>query len=394
VQAMARRTLVSSLVLLLLLILALALWEIRLVVLLFLLAVVIASAMRPGVDALRQRGVPRGVGIAVHYAAVAALVGVLLFFAVPRALSEVQGAISSLPETRSEIHEEAAESTGLKHDVLIGLERRLAELPSRDKLVEPGVEVTRGAVEGLVAIFFVFAAAAYWISERDRVEQVFVALLPKGKRGTARKTWQLIDLKLGAFVRGQLLLMLLVGTVLSLAFWAIGLPYWLLVGTFAGVVEIVPVIGPLAAGALAVGVGLTASVTTAVCAGAIVLIVRLVEDYLVMPRVLGDAVGLSPLLVLVAVAACGVVFGGLAVLLAIPVTFPATDLRRHRSRKPASGVHAEAHRGNAHVRADVVVDPAAQERLAALEEATGELEVGEPVRATRSGSGPQATCWR
>ena len=318
-QEMARRALVSSLVLLLLVILALALWEIRLVILLFLLAVVIASAMRPGVEALRQRGIPRGVGIAVHYAALVALVGALLFFALPRALSEVQGAISSLPETRSEIHEEAAQSTGLKHDVLTGLERRLAELPSRDKLVEPGIEVTRGAVEALVAVFFVFAAAAYWISERDRVEQVFLALLPKRKRGTAQETWQLIDLKLGAFVRGQLLLMLLVGTVLSLAFWAIGLPYWLLVGAFAGIVEVVPVIGPLAAGALAVGVGLSVSVTTAVWAGAAVLIVRLVEDYLVMPRVLGDAVGLSPLLVLVAVTASGVVFGGLAVLLAIPV---------------------------------------------------------------------------
>lgn len=316
---MARRALVSSLVLLLLVILALALWKIRLVILLFLLAVVIASAMRPGVDALRGRGVPRGLGIAIHYVALAGLVAVLLFFAVPRALTEVQGAVSSLPETRSDVQQEAAQSTGLKHDVLVGLERRLAELPSRDKLVEPGVEVTRGAVEVIVAVFFVFAAAAYWISERDRVEQVFVALLPARKRRTARKTWELIDLKLGAFVRGQLLLMLLVGTVLSLAFWAIGLPYWLLVGAFAGVVEIVPVIGPLAAGALAVGVGLTASVTTAVCAGAVVLIVRLVEDYLVMPRVLGDAVGLSPLLVLVAVAACGVVFGGLAVLLAIPV---------------------------------------------------------------------------
>jgi predicted PurR-regulated permease PerM len=319
VHVMARRTLVSSLVLLLLVTLALALWELRLLLLLFLLAVVIASAMRPGVDALRLRGIPCGVGIAVHYVALAAFVGVLLLFAVPRALSEVQGAISSLPETRSEIHEEAAQSTGLKHDVLTRLERRLAELPSRDKLVEPGVEVTRGAVEGLVAIFFVFAAAAYWMSERGRVEQVFVALLPRGKRATARKTWELIDLKLGAFVRGQLLLVLLVGTVLSLAFWAIGLPYWLLVGAFAGVVEVVPVIGPLAAGALAVGVGLTVSVTTAVCAGAAVLIVRLVEDYLVMPRVLGDAVGLSPLLVLVAVAASGVVFGGLAVLLAVPV---------------------------------------------------------------------------
>jgi predicted PurR-regulated permease PerM len=318
-QELARRTLVSSLVLLLLVILALALWKIRLVLLLFLLSIVIASAMRPGVDALRLRGIPRGLGIAVHYVALAALVGVLLSIAVPRALSEVQGAISSLPEARSEIQEEAEQSTGLKHDVLIGLEHRLAELPSRDKLVEPGVKVTRGAVEALVAIFFVFAAAAYWISERDRVEQVFLTMLPERKRDTARRTWQLIDLKLGAFVRGQLLLMILVGTVLSLTFWAIGLPYWLLVGAFAGVVEIVPVIGPLAAGALAVGVGLTASVTTAVLAGGAVLIVRLVEDYLVMPRVLGDAVGLSPLLVLVAVTACGVVFGGLAVLLAIPV---------------------------------------------------------------------------
>ena len=318
-QEMARRALVSSLVLLLLVILALAVWKVRLVVLLFLLAVVIASAMRPGVEAMRQRGIPRGVGIAVHYGVLAAVVGALLLSAVPRALSEVQGAIASLPETRSEIHEEASRSNGLKRDVLMGIERRLVELPTREKLVGPGVEMTRGAIEALVGIFFVFAAAAYWISERDRVEHVFVRLLPRRKRETARKTWELIDLKLGAYVRGQLLLMLLVGTVLSLTFWAIGMPYWLLVGAFAGVVEIVPVIGPLAAGALAVGVGLTSSVTTAILAGAAVLIVRLVEDYLVMPRVLGDAVGLSPLLVLVAVAACGVVFGGLAVLLAIPV---------------------------------------------------------------------------
>ena len=66
--------------------------------------------------------------------------------------------------------------------------------------------------------------------------------------------------------------------VLSLAFWAIGLPYWILVGTFAGIVEIVPVIGPLTAGAVAVGVGLTESWQLALVAALIVLVVRLLED--------------------------------------------------------------------------------------------------------------------
>jgi predicted PurR-regulated permease PerM len=114
-------------------------------------------------------------------------------------------------------------------------------------------------------------------------------------------------------------LIVLVGVVLSLAFWAIGLPYWILIGAFAGLVEIVPVIGPLVAGALAVGVGLTVSWQTALAAGLAVLIVRLLEDYLVIPRLLGDAVGLTPLVVLVAVTACGLLFGGFAVILAIPL---------------------------------------------------------------------------
>jgi predicted PurR-regulated permease PerM len=81
----------------------------------------------------------------------------------------------------------------------------------------------------------------------------------------------------------------------------------------------VPVIGPLAAGTLAVGVGFTESWELALAAGIAVLIVRLVEDYLVIPRVLGEAVGLSPLIVLFAVTGTAVLFGEFAVLLAIPI---------------------------------------------------------------------------
>jgi predicted PurR-regulated permease PerM len=315
----ARRALVVTLVALGLVVAAVALWKLRLIVVLLLFAIVIASAMRPGVAALQRRGIPRSGGIAIHYLVLFALVGGLLLLAVPRAVDEVQQAVAALPETRSEIRQEASDSRGLKHDLLVGLGRRLEALPSRDKLVEPGVELTRHAIEVFVGIFFVFASAAYWIFERERAEEVVLRFVPRRKRRLVSDTWNLIDLKLGAFVRGQLLLVLVVAATLSTVFWAIGEPYWLLVGSFAGIVELVPIIGPLAAGGLAVAVGLTVSWETALYAGIAVLVVRVLEDYLVMPRVLGSAVGLSPLIVLFAVFAAGIVLGGLAVLLAIPV---------------------------------------------------------------------------
>jgi predicted PurR-regulated permease PerM len=171
----------------------------------------------------------------------------------------------------------------------------------------------------MIGIFFTFAAAAYWIFERDKAVDVVCSLIPRPKRKLVRDTWTLIDLRLGAFVRGQVLLIIAVGITLSLLFWMIGEPYWILVGSFAGLVEVIPVIGPLVAGALAIAVGFTASLHVAILAAVCVLGVRLCEDYLVMPKVLGDAVGLSPLLVLVSVTAVGILFSGWAVLFAVPI---------------------------------------------------------------------------
>jgi predicted PurR-regulated permease PerM len=294
---------------------ALALWKLKILLALIFLAFTIAAAMRPGIETLKQRGIPRGVGILVHYAALVGAVGLVLWAVVPRAVNQVQDAIGS-----------SEDETGLKGEVLGWLDRRLERLPEPEELVDPALEVTLIGVEIALGVLFTFAAAAYWIFERDDAVRVVTSLVPRPRRKVVRSTWDLIDLKLGAYVRGQLLLIVLVATVLSLCFWAIGLPFWLLIGIFAGIVEIVPVIGPFTAGALAVGVGLTESVEVAVAAGLIVLVVRLLEDYLVIPRVLGDAVGLSPLVVLVSVAAAALLFGELAVLLAIPMAAVAATL--------------------------------------------------------------------
>jgi predicted PurR-regulated permease PerM len=309
--AIAKRTALATIVVLSIVILALALWKLRLVVALLFLAFILAAAMRPTVDKLARRGVPRAAGILLHYLVLVGFVAALLWAVVPRAIDQVDAALN--------LSREAQQATGVRHDILVGIQRRLQDLPSGTRLVDPALQVTKTVFEVALGIFFVLASAAYWIFERDRAENLVCSLLPRPRRKKVRDTWELIDAKLGAYVRGQALLIVAVGVVLSLAFWAIGLPYWLLIGAFAGLVEIVPVVGPFAAGAIAVGVGLSVSWQTALAAGLTVLVVRLLEDYLVIPRVLGDAVGLTPLVVLVAVTACGLLFGGFAVILAVPL---------------------------------------------------------------------------
>lgn len=315
----ARRALVAALVFVGVVALALALWKLRLLIALLFLAFILAAAMRPGVEWLSGYRVPRGLGIGLHYVALAGLITLLLWLVVPRAVDQVGDALGGeVPTTREELETATEQSTGLSREVVLRIQQWLEELPEAEAFLDPAIEVTRLGLEIAFGLFFTLACAAYWIFERDRATELVTRMLPRERRRMVRDTWTLIDLKLGAYVRGQLLLVLLVGTVLSLAFWAIGLPYWVLVGVFAGMVEIIPVIGPLTAGAVAVGVGLTVSWQVALAAGLIVLVVRLIEDYLVIPRVLGHAVGLSPLLVLVAVAGTAILFGEAAVLLAIP----------------------------------------------------------------------------
>ena len=315
----ARRAFIATVVIGAVVVLALALWKLRLLIALVFLSFIIAAAMRPGIEALRRRRVPRGVGIAIHYLGLFGAIALMLWAVVPRALSQVREAVRELPTSGEELEEATQESSGLEHDLLVGLQDRLENLPSAEELVDPALELGLLGFEIVLGTFFVLAMAAYWIFERESAVKLVTSLLPRPRRKVVRDTWDLIDANLGAYVRGQLLLIVLVATVLSLIFWAIGLPFWILIGTFAGIVEIVPVIGPLATGALAVAVGLTVSWQVAVAAAIAVFVVRMLEDYIVIPRVLGEAVGLSPLLVLFSVTAVALLFGEWAVLLAIPI---------------------------------------------------------------------------
>jgi predicted PurR-regulated permease PerM len=303
--------LVAGAVALAVLLVALALWQGRVVVLLVFLAYTLAAAIRPTVERLVKVGVPRWFAIAVHVAVFAAAIGLLLWAFVPVVFEQTQNALSDLPSGASG----GGRLETLKARALSALESDLSELSDPSVALSAATK-TLAAVAGIA---FTLASAVYWLTARDRLVGVALTLVPAAKREAARDAWLLIDLKLGAVIRTKLVLVLFTTAVLSVAFWLIGLPYFLLIAAFAGLVEIVPVIGPLLAGLAAVGAGFTESWQLALLAAACVYGLRVVQDYFVIPRLFGRAVDLPPLVVLVVVSAIALLLGPWWVPLAIPI---------------------------------------------------------------------------
>jgi predicted PurR-regulated permease PerM len=296
-----------------------AFWQLRVLLALLFLSYVLAAAIRPTVDALRRHGVPRPLGVALHYLALAAVAALVLWLVVPGVLHQLQAALAQAPHSRGELHRQVAQAHGWKHAVLQATDEALRRVPSAGVLLHGAWTVGTKTLAILFGIAFVVAAATYWVFERESAEKLVLRLVPPERRPTVRATWRLVEAKLGAFVRGQLTMITFVSTVLSLAFWRIGLPYFLLLGGFAGIVEILPVVGPLFAAGAAIGVGFTVSPLAAGLAAIAVWGLRVLQDYLIGPRVLGHAVGLPALLVLVNVTAVGILLGPALVPLATPL---------------------------------------------------------------------------
>jgi predicted PurR-regulated permease PerM len=306
----ALHTLVAGVVVVAVLATALAVWTARSIVLLLFLSYTLAAAIKPGVENLARRGIPRALAIAAHFAVLAAFLGLLLWLFIPIALEQTEQALRDVPQ------ESDGTFASVRRQAFEGLESELRGLSN------PGTAVS-GMVETLsvlAGIAFTLATTVYWLVERDRLVALVLALVPRAKREAVRDTWLLIDLKLGAVIRTKLLLVLITGSALSLAFWIIGVPYFLLVGAFAGIVEVLPVIGPLIAGLTAVAAGLSVSWKVALAAALVVYGLRVVQDYVINPHFFGHAAQLPPLVVLIAVSAIALLLGPLWVPLAIPLT--------------------------------------------------------------------------
>jgi predicted PurR-regulated permease PerM len=288
------------------------LWAVRDIVILLLLSLTFAAAIRPGVEWMQRHRVPQPAAIFSFFLAVAAIVVLFFWAAVPPAVHQIQEALRQ--------HSGDGSATGIKHDVLAWVERYLHKLPAGTDALHPVATYGQQATHAVVVVFFTLAATWYWVSERDRMIELLTALAPARKRSKARQTFLAIDTRLGSYTRLKFLMIFAVAAVLSLGFWAVGLKYWLLAGGFVSLVEIVPVIGPLVGAIFVVAIALPQSLHVAALSLLVLVAVREFQSYVVNPHLMGHSVGLSPLVTLVSVSVVSILFGAFAVVLAVPFT--------------------------------------------------------------------------
>jgi predicted PurR-regulated permease PerM len=301
--------------------LAFGLWRVRDLIVLLLLALTFAAAMRPGVEWLRSRRVPGALAILSFFMLVLGVFALFFWLAVPPAIHELERALAQPVAGAA-----AAHSTGIRHDVLVWVDTHLRNLPSGTEIFHPIAAYGHKATDAIVAVLFTIAATWYWVSERDAMIDLLVRLAPEAKRENARRTYLEIDRRLGSYTRLKFVMVAVIGTVLATGFYLVGLHYPLLLGGAVSLFEIIPVVGPLIGVFLVIAVGLPQSIHVTVLAVVVLVVVREFQSYVINPRVMGRSVGLSPLVTLVTVSVVGLLFGALAVILAIPAASAAETL--------------------------------------------------------------------
>jgi predicted PurR-regulated permease PerM len=240
-------------------------------------------------------------------------------------ISQGSELVNNVPEILTNLRDQAAASdshflrtTGV--DALNRLIERY-EAARADPGVDSG-EVRRYGMSVLSAVFGIFTLFVitfYWTTERARVKRLVLGQVRLERRDRAFDVWDRIEEKLGGWVRGQLMLSAIIGVLSAAGYFLLGLDYWLALAIIAGVTEVIPFLGPILAGTAAVAVALTESPQTAIFTLIFVIALQQLENAVLVPRVLQNAVGLSPLSVILAVLIGGAILGPLGAIVAIPV---------------------------------------------------------------------------
>ncbi len=291
------------------------------------LGIILSAAIEPFVYRLRRHGLGRGQAILTVYAALLVGIGVGVYLVLPPVFRQGGALIDSIPAILINLRDQTeASDNRFIQETGTAIVRRL-QVFYRDFSQAPpiaggtAVQLASSTFGALFTIITTLIVGFYWMTEKSIIKRLLIGLLAPRFRDRVHGIWDNVEAKLGGWTRGQAVLCLSIGLASAVAYSPLffDLPFWLALALWAGITELIPFIGPWLGGSVAATVALTQSFETAILVVVFVIVLQQIEGAWLVPKVMKNAVGLTPLTVVIAVQVGGALGGPVGAILAIPI---------------------------------------------------------------------------
>ncbi len=293
------------------------------------IALIVVIVLNPFVSALQHRGVHRLIGAAIAFLGLLAALVAIGLLVIPSIADQARGFATEFPLLYDRFIEQVVtfgDRFGLdpslwSYDQILDY---LNDPENQDTILSIVFDrlgtLTTGIFEFILVFLLGPVIAFYVLIDLPNVQQRLLDMVPERNRAEVAYVGRRLNSAVGGFLRGQLVVAIIVGAMLSVGYWLIDLPFWMLVGVVGGVLNIVPFLGPWVGGILGVAIALTtADFSTAVWAVVVAVIVQQIDNNFVSPSVLRATVRLHPAVTLLVLVLAGAVAGFWGIVIAVPL---------------------------------------------------------------------------
>ena len=294
------------------------------------IALIVVFVLNPFVTALQNRGIHRLIGAAIAFLGVLAGLVAIGLVVIPSIVDQTRGFVTEFPLIYDRLVEDAVtfgDRFGLdpslwSYDQIL---EYLNDPENQDTIVSIVFDrlgtLTTGVFEFILVFLLGPVVAFYVLIDLPNVQQRLLEMVPQNNRAEVAYVGRRLNSAVGGFLRGQLVVAVIVGTMLSVGYWLIDLPFWLLIGMIGGVLNIVPFLGPWVGGILGVAIAVTTTdFSTAVWAVVVAVVVQQIDNNFVSPSVLRATVRLHPAVTLLVLVLAGAIAGFWGIVIAVPLT--------------------------------------------------------------------------
>ena len=310
--------------------------KIKLIILSLFVAVILALALEPIVEWMMKKRVPKVPSVIITVLGVLTLLVIFSIIAVVPMFKETGKLLRDFPgiiEQYAMIPEYNSFITDLNTEIDQNLNFNTAEGGFK-VLFGTLSNISSGALAIFGTVISILFFTVYILLDFNNFRELFINLFPPENRSTVKKIVLEVESKLGMWLRGQVILMLAVGLITYIGLYIIEIfigdvAYLESIALIAGILEIVPIIGPIVASVFAVLIGFTSSPVVGISILILFIIIQQAENSILVPKVMERAVGFRPIVTMVAILAGGNLFGVMGALLAVPISLIITIIFQH-----------------------------------------------------------------